>query len=314
MSIRRMLVVAVLLGLTASMTTGCGDEKDQFIRWPCNLLTPAEVKDALGMTVVEKDLSADEVRASGIDADVTVCRWSAGDDVVVEMQTAQTLDLFAAYAADEGAASGDQVLAGRDRPLVLDEPAFDDPGGGVGQTVLLANLGRSLGVQCWLPNGHPAPPSGFCLGLAKKAMSRVKDDIDAGGDVAPSRACDLITDDEVRKLSGLAAAANGGVEEPTSGGRAGIENYACTWKDGDTPIVSVRAGLRIVSQCTGPAGQDMFRGGKITYETIDTASVQLGSVKGEYCLHVDVRTASGGLTQAEARQLYKKALDRLDGE
>jgi hypothetical protein len=319
-----MVAVACLTVVLATLTA-CADEDTQYILWSCNLLAPEEVTDAFDLAVQEKDFAPDEVRAEGIDADVGLCQWNTSSaDTLVELQTAQTLDLFAAYASSDGGGAADrqQVLDGRDEPLVLDRLALDSQVPGEGKTVLLADKGRSLALQCRRPGDGGSWRDDACLDLAKKAMDRVSDDNrEPDGKVPASNACDLLPGKDVQKLTRVAAIVPGTVQAVEAGGRPGIDNFECRWGDGvEDSLITVRAGLRTVAQCQEPnTGKGMFEKNGDSYD-VDTGgtTVRLGAAKGEYCLHFaavtsSIRAAGGDLTVADAKKLFETAVDRLDG-
>ncbi|WP_173072842.1 hypothetical protein [Phytohabitans rumicis] len=309
--VRRMLAAACLLALVGALAA-CGEEEKQSIGWPCNLLTEDEVEEAFGVPVVEE---------SGVTGtDLTTCRWKGTgqtDDAVVELRTARTLDLVADYGS----------LDTRDEPWVRDTLAFDgNPGTGEGKTLVFADKGRSLGIQCRHVADGGRWAAETCADLAERALGRVADDdLDPAGKVAAQDVCDLLTEEEVRDLTGVRTAVNEGVEEDTPLGERGFESFECRWVESGAPaddlnrgLVTVWVQLRLADQCDEPVGgTGMFDKGAESYQVITDTQARVGAAKGEYCLHVQAdKTAiwrfGGDLTEDEASKLLDSAAERLD--
>lgn len=307
--VKRLVAVACLLGLVSTLAA-CGEEQKEHIGWPCNLLTEEEVREAFGVAVTEDTTVADGF---------TVCEWNGSgetDETIVEIRTAPTLDLVEAY--------GD--LDDRAQPAVRDGLAFATGSGvdGDGQTVVLADKGRSLGIQCRHLAEGGRWEDGACAELAEKAIGRVEDeDLDPKGKVAPNDACDLLTREEVRDLVGVALVA-GGVEEDTPLGERGIQSFECQWVEPsaepgpDRDAVSVWVQLRLAEQCDEPiGGTAMFEEGGVSYTKVTDTQARVGAAKGDYCVHLladktVIYRYGGELTDKEAGELLDSAVERLD--
>ncbi|GLH99700.1 hypothetical protein [Phytohabitans aurantiacus] len=317
--VKRVVVAACLLGLVSTLAA-CGGEEKQDIGWPCNLLTEKEVREAFGVPVVENTIAGDAVRAEGITAEgVTICQWNGSgetDETMVEIQTVRTLDLFAAYGE----------LEARAEPIVIDRLELEERSSlaGDGQTVVLANEGRSLAIQCRHLSDGGRWEDGTCAELAEQAMGRVEDEeLDPKGKVAAADTCDLLTQEEVRDAVGLRTLVSEGPEEDTPLGERGIHSFECRWveaasaADTDREVLSVWAQLRLADQCDEPiGGGGMFDKGT-SYTKVTDNQIRLGAAKGEYCVHLLANKTAiyrygGDLTEKEATKLLDGAVERLD--